>query len=50
MPKGNDIMDFSKNFKLQKGTTVTMNDFMKAVEEVVPGFGIDQEQFGLITR
>jgi len=31
MTKGNDVMDFSKNFTLQKGTTVTFNDFVKAI-------------------
>lgn len=42
MTKGNDIMDFSKNFTLKKDTTVTMNDFLKAIDEVPPSFGIDQ--------
>lgn len=32
MTKGNDVMDFSKNFTLKKGTTVNMNDFIKAIE------------------
>jgi vesicle-fusing ATPase len=31
MTKGNNIMDFSKNFTLKKGTTVTMEDFEKAI-------------------
>ncbi len=31
MTKGNNIMDFSKNFTLKKGTTVAMNDFVKAI-------------------
>ena len=31
MTKGNNIMDFSKNFTLKKGTTVTMHDFEKAI-------------------
>lgn len=43
MTKGNDVMDFSKNFTLKKGTTVNMNDFLKAIEEVPPSFGCDQE-------
>lgn len=42
MTKNNNIMDFSKNFAIQKGTKVTMMDFEKAIEEVPPAFGIDQ--------
>ena len=45
MLKGNDVMDFSKEMKLQKNTKVTREDFRKAIDEVLPGFGIDQEQF-----
>lgn len=42
MTKGNDVMDFTKNFTLKKGTTVNMHDFVKAIEEVPPSFGCDQ--------
>ena len=45
MMKGNDIMDFSKEMKLQKGLTVTINDFRQAIEDTIPGFGIDQLNF-----
>ena len=45
MMKGNDIMDFSKEMKLQKGLTVTSNDFRQAIEDTIPGFGIDQLNF-----
>jgi len=45
MMKGNDIMDFAKEVKLQKGVTVTNNDFKRAVEEIIPGFGLDQQNF-----
>lgn len=30
--KGNDIMDFAKEVKLQKGVTVTNDDFKRAVQ------------------
>lgn len=42
MTKGNDVMDFTKNFTLKKGTTVNMHDFMKAIKEIPPSFGCDQ--------
>ena len=42
MLKGNDVMDFSKQMKLQKDTKVTAFDFQRAISEVVPGFGMDQ--------
>ena len=45
MTKGNDVLDFSKNFKIQSGTTVSMLDFEKAIDEVLPSFGMDQEHF-----
>lgn len=50
MMKGNDIMDFSKGLKLHKNTTVTNEDFKLAIEEIVPGFGIDQQNFEIFTR
>lgn len=50
MTKGNNIMDFSKNFTLKKGTTVTMEDFVKAINEVPPSFGCDQENFQVFLR
>ena len=31
MTKNNNLMDFSKDFTIKKGTTVTMNDFIKAI-------------------
>jgi hypothetical protein len=31
MTKGNDVLDFSKNFTLKKDTKVTMEDFVKAI-------------------
>jgi hypothetical protein len=41
MTKGNNMADFSKNLEIKKGTTVTMEDFMKALSEIPPSFGID---------
>ena len=38
-------MDFTKAMKLTKDTKVTRSDFMRAIEEIIPGFGVDQEQF-----
>ena len=45
MLRGNDVMDFSKAMKLQKNAKVTAMDFYKAIDEIVPGFGMDQEHF-----
>jgi hypothetical protein len=42
MTKGNNIMDFSKNFTLKKDTKVTMEDFVRAISEIPPSFGLDQ--------
>lgn len=42
MTKGNDMMDFSKNLEIKKGTRVTMDDFMKGIKEIPPSFGMDQ--------
>lgn len=43
-------MDFSKAMKLQKNTKVTFFDFQRAISEVLPGFGIDQEKFQVLNR
>lgn len=45
MLKGNDVMDFSKSMKIKSDTKVTARDLYKAIEEVLPGFGVDQEHF-----
>lgn len=50
MSKGNDIMDFSKQLEIKAGTKVTQSDFLKALEEVIPGFGIDQVTFDVYLR
>lgn len=50
MLKGNDVMDFSKAMKLQKNVKVTAFDFQRAINEVLPGFGIDQEKFEILNR
>ena len=50
MLKGNDVMDFSKAMKIEKNTKVVAADIMKAIEEVLPGFGVDQEHFEILTR
>jgi hypothetical protein len=42
MSKGNDLMDFSKQLEIKAGTKVDQNDFLKSLDEVIPGFGIDQ--------
>ena len=42
MLRGNDVMDFSKNMKLQKDTKVTLQDFYQAIDEITPAFGKDQ--------
>ena len=45
MTKGNDIMDFSKEMEIKAGTSINQKDFYKALEEITPGFGIDQANF-----
>jgi vesicle-fusing ATPase len=50
MSKGNDIMDFSKQLEIKAGTKVTQSDLLKALEEIIPGFGIDQATFDVYVR
>lgn len=50
MLKGNDVMDFGKQMKLQKNAKVTPDDLNKAIDEVIPGFGVDQEHFEVLSR
>jgi SpoVK/Ycf46/Vps4 family AAA+-type ATPase len=50
MTKGNNLMDFSKQLTIQAGTKVTQEDFLRSLDEVVPGFGLDQENFDVYTR
>ena len=50
MMKGNDIMDFSKGMKLQKNVTVNARDFKRSIAEVVPMFGLDQQNFEILSR
>ncbi len=39
-----NIMDFSKEFKYdEKNLGINMKDFLKALEEVKPSFGVDEE-------
>jgi hypothetical protein len=45
MTKGNNLMDFSKKLEIKSGTKVDQNDFIKSLGEIIPGFGIDQENF-----
>lgn len=42
MTKGNDIMDFTKELEIKAGTVIEQRDFIKAITEIVPGFGVDQ--------
>ena len=50
MSKGNDLMDFSKQLEIKAGTKVDQKDLIKSLEEVTPGFGMDQENFEIYTR
>lgn len=50
MTKGNNLNDFSKQLTIQAGTKVNMNDLLRSLEEIVPGFGLDQENFDVYTR
>jgi vesicle-fusing ATPase len=50
MTQGNDIMDFSKQLEIKAGTAVTQNNFRKALQEVIPGFGMDQVNFEVYVR
>jgi vesicle-fusing ATPase len=50
MTKGNNLMDFSKQLTIKEGTKVNMTDLLRSLEEVVPGFGLDQENFDVYTR
>ncbi len=50
MTKGNDVMDFTKVFTIKKGTTVTMQDFIKAINEVPPSFGKDEQNFEVFLK
>ena len=43
-------MDFSKQLQIKAGTKITQNDFLRAVEEIIPGFGIDQVNFEVYIR
>ena len=45
MTKGNKLMDFSQQLEIKAGTTVTRADFHKALDEITPGFGVDQANF-----
>lgn len=43
-------MDFSKQLEIKTGTNIDQKDFLKALEEVTPGFGIDQTNFEVYVR
>ena len=42
--------DFSRQLEIKAGTSVTKEDFMKALGEITPGFGMDQEDFEVYGR
>jgi len=45
-----DLMNFSKQLKFEQEVMVTMQDFLKALTEVKPQFGIDNDKFELLIR
>lgn len=45
MTKDNNIMDFTKELSIKANTSVDQTDFLKALNEVTPGFGFDQSTF-----
>lgn len=46
LDRHHDLMDFSKELKFTKESMmVEMRDFMKALEEVKPDFGVDEDKF-----
>ena len=48
--RDNDITNFSKEYKLKENCVLLPEDFRKALLEVKPQFGIDQDKLDLILR
>lgn len=50
MSRNYDIMDFTKEIVVRDDVKVEMGDFLKALNEVKPQFGIDDEKFDVFLR
>jgi len=46
----NNLMDFTKEVTLNEDSKVEMQDFMKAIDEVKPQFGVDTDKFEALMR
>lgn len=50
MSRNYDIMDFTHEIVPKEDVKVTMEDFSKALVEVRPQFGVDEEKFEVLLR
>lgn len=50
MTRNYNIMDFSKEIVVRDDVKVEMGDFLKALSEVKPQFGVDEEKFDVFLR
>lgn len=45
-----NLMDFSKNLKIDKPGQVEMEDFLKSMDEVKPEFGVDDHKMDIYSK
>lgn len=50
MTRVNGVKDLSKQFTAKPQSKSTVEDFMKALDEVKPGFGLDQGKLDVYIR
>ena len=48
--KGSDLMDFTKAAVLKANSKVEMDDFLLALDEIKPQFGIDSDKLEMLIR